>query len=69
MLLSNLGIGLSYHWWVDKHNRHHSHPNDVSYDPDVQRNVLAWTHEQANQQRGPLRFVARRRFLHSAVDV
>ena len=24
----NLCIGLSYGWWVDKHNRHHAHPND-----------------------------------------
>jgi len=22
VLLGNLGIGLSYGWWVDKHNRH-----------------------------------------------
>ena len=40
-VLSNLGIGLSYGWWVDKHNRHHRHPNDLERDPDVQRNVLA----------------------------
>jgi fatty acid desaturase len=60
LLLSNLGIGLSYRWWVDKHNRHHSHPNDVSHDPDVQRNVLAWTTGQASEQRGLLRFIAKR---------
>jgi fatty acid desaturase len=59
MLLANLGIGLSYRWWVGKHNRHHSHPNDLSYDPDVQRNVLAWTDDQASQQRGLLRVIAR----------
>ena len=59
LLLSNLGVGLSYGWWVDKHNRHHRHPNEVGLDPDVQRNVLAWTEEQAQSQRGPLQFVAR----------
>jgi fatty acid desaturase len=59
LLLSNLGVGLSYGWWVDKHNRHHRHPNEVGSDPDVQRNVLAWTPSQADSQRGPLRFVAR----------
>jgi fatty acid desaturase len=58
LLLSNLGVGLSYGWWVDKHNRHHRHPNAVGRDPDVARNVLAWTEEQANQQRGLLRVVA-----------
>ncbi len=59
LLLSNLGVGLSYGWWVDKHNRHHRHPNDVGRDPDVARNVLAWNEEQARSQRGPLRFIAR----------
>jgi fatty acid desaturase len=59
LLISNLGVGLSYDWWVDKHNRHHRHPNEVGLDPDVQRNVLSWTGEQANSQRGPLRLVAR----------
>ena len=59
LVLSNLGVGLSYGWWVDKHNRHHRHPNEVGLDPDVQRNVLAWTDEQARSQRGPLRVVAR----------
>jgi fatty acid desaturase len=58
LVVSNLGIGLSYGWWVDKHNRHHRNPNDLERDPDVQRNVLAWSHEQAARQRGPLRFVA-----------
>ena len=59
MLLANVGIGLSYGWWVDKHNRHHRYPNAVGRDPDVQRNALAWTTEQADRQRGPLRVIAR----------
>jgi fatty acid desaturase len=62
-LLSNLGIGLSYGWWVDKHNRHHRNPNAVGRDPDVERNVLAWTAEQANRQRGPIRVIARHQAL------
>ena len=63
MLISNLGVGLSYGWWVDKHNRHHRNPNEVGLDPDVQRNVLAWTPRQASSQRGVLRVIAR----HQAV--
>jgi fatty acid desaturase len=59
LVISNLLVGLSYDWWVDKHNRHHRHPNEVGRDPDVQRNVLSWTDEQANSQRGPLRVIAR----------
>jgi hypothetical protein len=27
VLLGNLSIGLSYDWWVSKHNRHHARPN------------------------------------------
>jgi len=59
VLLATLGVGLSYRWWVDKHNRHHRAPNQVGRDPDVARNVLAWTDSQVAQQRGPLRWVAR----------
>ena len=57
--VSGLGVGLSYGWWVDKHNRHHRSPNSVDDDPDVQRNILAWTDEQAARQTGPLATIAR----------
>ena len=33
--LGNLVNGLSYGWWVGKHNAHHAHPNDLEIDPDV----------------------------------
>jgi fatty acid desaturase len=59
LLLSNGCVGLSYSWWIDKHNRHHRNPNEVGRDPDVDRNVLAWTIEQANAQRGIAGVVAR----------
>jgi fatty acid desaturase len=59
IVLANLGVGLSYGWWVDKHNRHHRHPNEVGRDPDVERNILAWTPEQASSQRGAFRLIAR----------
>jgi fatty acid desaturase len=35
VLLGNLLTGLSFGWWIDKHNRHHAHPNHVELDPDV----------------------------------
>jgi len=63
ILLSNLGVGLSYGWWVEKHNRHHRNPNEVGRDPDVERNVLAWTPQQASSQRGALRLIARHQAL------
>ena len=59
LTLATLGVGLSYQWWVDKHNRHHRAPNQVGRDPDVARNILAWTDGQAAQQRGAFRWIAR----------
>ncbi len=56
--LSNAMIGLSYGWWVGKHTRHHQHPNDTASDPDVQRNVLAWSPAQVRDQPAALRLVA-----------
>ena len=32
----NLVMGMSYAWWVDKHNAHHSRPNQLGMDPDLQ---------------------------------
>jgi fatty acid desaturase len=28
-------IGLSFGWWVPKHNAHHAHPNQIDRDPDI----------------------------------
>jgi fatty acid desaturase len=55
ILHGNLGIGLSYGWWVDKHNRHHGHPNQEGADPDVMLSALAFTVGQARQVRGVAR--------------
>ncbi|MEV5569782.1 acyl-CoA desaturase [Spirillospora sp. NPDC052269] len=57
LLLGNLGLGLGYGWWNDKHNRHHANPNHVGKDPDVGEGVLAWTREQAARRRGPAAWV------------
>lgn len=59
LLLGNLLLGMGHGWWNDKHNRHHANPNHVGKDPDVGEGVLAWTQEQAEGQRGVLRWVAR----------
>jgi fatty acid desaturase len=47
VLLANLGVGFSYGWWVDKHNRHHAHPNDEDKDPDIGAGALVFTERQA----------------------
>jgi fatty acid desaturase len=48
----NLLIGLSYGWWVSKHNRHHAHPNQVGHDPDISGRAIAFTPGQRRVRRG-----------------
>ncbi len=56
----NLLVGLSYGWWVSKHNRHHAHPNHEGQDPDIPNGALAFTTDHANaRQRTLTRALAR----------
>ncbi|WP_199513802.1 fatty acid desaturase family protein [Nucisporomicrobium flavum] len=48
LLHADLAIGLSYGWWVDKHNRHHAHPNQEGKDPDIESGALAFTATDAD---------------------
>ena len=59
VLLGNLGIGLSYGWWVEKHHRHHTHPNQEGADPDIGVGVLAFSPAQAEASRGLSRLIFR----------
>ena len=59
VLLGNLGIGLSYGWWVGKHNRHHAHPNTEGADPDIAAGALIFTASQLNARRGVVRLIRR----------
>jgi fatty acid desaturase len=52
VLAGNAGIGLSYGWWMDKHNRHHAHPNDLERDPDVRPGALVFDASQRRRRRG-----------------
>ena len=47
----NLLIGLSYGWWVAKHNRHHAHPNQIGRDPDIGGRAIAFTPGQIQARR------------------
>ncbi|WP_232664133.1 fatty acid desaturase family protein [Pseudonocardia sp. TRM90224] len=58
-LLGNLGIGMSYGWWMDKHTRHHANPNHEGLDPDVEPGALAFTQEQTSRSTGAFRFIQR----------
>jgi len=50
-LHGNLLIGLSYGWWIAKHNRHHAYPNQVGRDPDIAGNAIAFAPEHARARR------------------
>ncbi|MCG5438116.1 fatty acid desaturase family protein [Micromonospora foliorum] len=54
LVCGNLVTGISYGWWVDKHNRHHAHPNTEGRDPDLAVAPLSFTPGQA-ATRGGLR--------------
>lgn len=48
----NLLGGMSYSWWVAKHNAHHAHPNDLESDPDVGAGAFVFDAGQAGVRRG-----------------
>ncbi len=59
-LAGNLGIGMSYGWWQDKHTRHHANPNHEDLDPDVSPDILVWSERQAGKAGGLTRLIAAR---------
>jgi fatty acid desaturase len=59
LIFGNLLLGLSRQWWIDKHNDHHAHPNQMDADPDVDIPLLAFEEEQAFEKRGLSRFVVK----------
>ena len=59
LLNGNLLVGISFGWWVPKHNAHHTNPNDEDLDPDIGIAALAFTAAQARGKRGLARVIAR----------
>jgi fatty acid desaturase len=60
LLLSNLFAGLSYGFWMRKHNKHHQKPNQIGEDPDIAIRVLSFTVESRDSKRGLERWVSNR---------
>ncbi|MCI3222900.1 acyl-CoA desaturase [Streptomyces sp. NP-1717] len=58
-IAGNLGIGMGYGWWQDKHSRHHANPNHEELDPDVIPDILVWTQGQARAAKGLPRLIGR----------
>ena len=51
LLQGNFLVGMSYTWWVNKHNEHHSHPNQVDMDPDIAIPAICFSQEDALERR------------------
>ncbi|MGZ4550946.1 MAG: fatty acid desaturase family protein [Blastococcus sp.] len=64
LLHGNLAVGLSFGWWIDKHNRHHAHPNNAELDPDVApAGPLIFVHGQGAGRRGLSAWMTRHQAL------
>jgi len=51
LIQGNFLVGMSYTWWVNKHNEHHSHPNQVDMDPDIAIPAICFSQEDALERR------------------
>lgn len=49
-VLSGAFAGLSYGWWMAKHNKHHAAPNQEGKDPDIGPGAIAFTPDIANSR-------------------
>ncbi len=45
LITGNLFVGISHQWWMERHNKHHSHPNEHDIDPDVFIPIIAFAPE------------------------
>ena len=54
LTVANALIGLSFGWWVPKHNAHHAHPNEMGRDPDIGEGTALAPSDAPGNGRGPL---------------
>jgi fatty acid desaturase len=54
LIVANALIGLSFGWWVPKHNAHHAHPNETGRDPDLGEGYALPLSGAPRNGRGPL---------------
>jgi fatty acid desaturase len=59
LIQGNLFLGMSFYWWLDKHNQHHSRPNEIDSDPDIDIPWIAFTAENARERKGMFRFMTK----------
>ncbi len=56
---ANLVNGVSYGWWVNHHNRHHSFPNHLENDPDIGRRTVIFSMSQYASRTRTQKFIVR----------
>ena len=54
LIVGNALIGLSFGWWVPKHNAHHAHPNEMGRDPDIGEGSAPPSSDGQGKQPGPV---------------
>ena len=54
LTVGNALIGLSFGWWVPKHNAHHAHPNEMGRDPDIGEGFALASSDAPGNGRGSL---------------
>ena len=59
LITGNLFIGMSNGWWLDKHNAHHAHPNEIDMDPDLDIGVLAFSDGDVRSKKGVQRLLVK----------
>jgi fatty acid desaturase len=60
LILANLFAGLSYGFWMRKHNQHHKKPNQIDSDPDIAIRILSFTPESRDSKKGLERWLSDR---------
>jgi len=55
----NLFMGISYKWFTEKHNKHHSSPNVKDLDPDISYPMIAFSKKEARKKKGLNRFITK----------
>jgi fatty acid desaturase len=59
LVFGNLFIGLGFGWWMNKHNRHHAHPNHVGRDPDIETGAVVFDGADAPGRKRASAFLTR----------
>jgi fatty acid desaturase len=59
LFVGNALTGLSFGWWVPKHNAHHTHPNQIDRDPDIGSGAIIFTDKITERSSGFGRWLAR----------